>query len=382
MNCSISLRWLALSILCALVLLGCARERGRTDIALEMTDEDSVEAIIDQDLLTAGGTIINVEQDAGTPTGAASTVAYVDEIEMQKPVLVETDERLKPPVTEPGGGSVTGLDEPLVDTRDLVQDTESILADLDVPSVEPQTGAGTSGGTMGTTPGTTPGTVTGTLGGGTSPGALGGGTSPVALGDGTTPGTLASTDMDALAREAAAPALPRMDTGPMPISTPSGYYPDAYRTPLPPGGYQRHTVVRGDSLWSISRKYGCSVSELAAANGMTRSTVLQIGQVLIVPVAVKPAPPAGAPAPLSPAPTTPPDSTSPDPGMLPVAGGAPAGTSSPIRNVATDTYTVEAGDSYWKIARRYGITAQELMALNDTSDSRLKIGQKILVPKK
>jgi len=367
MNPSTSPRWLALSILCALVLLGCARERGRTDIALEMTDEDSVEAIIDQDLLTAGGTIINVEQDAGTPTGAASTVAYVDEIEMQKPVLVETDERLKPPVTEPGGGSVTGLDEPLVDTRDLVQDTGSILADLDVPAVETQIGAAASG-TPGTTPGTPPGTAVGA-----TPGTMPGGAAA---------GTLAGVDMDTMAREAAAPALPRMDTGPLPISTPTGYYPDAYRTPLPSGGYQRHTVVRGDSLWSISRKYGCSVSELAAANGMTRSTVLQIGQVLTVPVAVKPAPPAGAPAPVSPAPTTPPDSTSPDPGRLPVAGGAPAGTSTPIRDVATDTYTVEAGDSYWKIARKYGISAQELMALNDTSDSRLQIGQKILVPKK
>lgn len=367
MNPCILPRWLALGILVALVLFGCARERGRTDIALEMTDEDSVEAIIDQDLLTAGGTVINIEQDGGTAR-PPSTVAYVDEIEMQKPVLVETDERLKPPVTEPGGGSVTGLEEPLVDTRDLAQDTESLLADLDVPSVDTQIGATATGGLASTTL-----------------------VSPGGQFTGTTPGT-PGADMDALAREAASPALPRTDSGPLAVGTPAGYYPDAYRTPLPSSGYQRHTVVRGDSLWSISRKYGCTVSELAAANGMTRSTVLQIGQVLIVPVAVKPAPPAGAPAPAAPAPTTAPapDTGMPDTGMLPVAGSTPATTpattpsttGTAIRDMATETYTVVAGDSYWKIARKYGITAQELMALNDTSDSRLQIGQKILVPKR
>lgn len=376
MNPCMSPRWLALGILMVLVLFGCARERGRTDIALEMTDEDSVEAIIDQDLLTAGGTVINIEQDGGTAR-PPSTVAYVDEIEMQKPVLVETDEKLKPPITEPGGGSVSGLEEPLVDTRDLVQDTESLLADLDVPTIDTQIGATTTGGLPGGQTGAPSGVTPGT---------------PSGAASGTTPTTLAGTDMDALAREAASPALPRTASGPLAVGTPAGYYPDAYRTPLPSSGYQRHTVVRGDSLWSISRKYGCTVSELAAANGMTRSTVLQIGQVLIVPVAVKPAPPAGAPTPTSPAPTTAPapDTGLPDTAMLPVAGGTPATTpattpsttGTAIRDMATETYTVVAGDSYWKIARKYGITAQELMALNDTSDARLQIGQKILVPKR
>ncbi len=42
---------IVLTGLLCIVMFSCARERGRTDIALEMTDEDSVEAIIDQDLL-------------------------------------------------------------------------------------------------------------------------------------------------------------------------------------------------------------------------------------------------------------------------------------------------------------------------------------------
>ena len=50
--------------------------------------------------------------------------------------------------------------------------------------------------------------------------------------------------------------------------------------------------------------------------------------------------------------------------------------------VETEIYTVKKGDSYWKLARKYGITTKELMALNNTSSSLIKIGQKILVPKK
>ncbi|MCX7846758.1 MAG: LysM peptidoglycan-binding domain-containing protein [bacterium] len=377
MKTQMLLWWMGLGILGGLMMVGCARERSRTDIALELTDEDSVEAIIDQDLLTAGGTVINVEQETGT--GAPPTsVAYVDEIEMQKPVLVESDERLKPPVV--ATGTVSGLEEPVVETRELTQETESLLAELDVGTLETQVVRGVPGvaravgvaGTMGET------AATGGMG---RVGAAG--VTEAAAGVAAGP---SGTEWEAMAREAAAPALPPAEGGPIAVGTPTGYYPDAYRTPLLTDRYQRHTVVRGDSLWSISRKYGCTVSELAAANGLTRSSVLQIGQVLIVPVAVKTTAGPGTamhatPAPTVPAATTPPPAA-PDAGALPVAErtGAPVDTG--IRGTATETYTVQAGDSYWKIARRYGITAEELMALNDTSDSRLQVGQKILVPRR
>lgn len=43
-----------------------------------------------------------------------------------------------------------------------------------------------------------------------------------------------------------------------------------------------HTVVSGDTLWSISRKYGISVDDIIRANNLT-STILSIGQQLIIP---------------------------------------------------------------------------------------------------
>ena len=51
------------------------------------------------------------------------------------------------------------------------------------------------------------------------------------------------------------------------------------RMPLPKSG--RYTVVSGDSLWKISRKFGTSISELKSINQL-RSDKLNIGQVLII----------------------------------------------------------------------------------------------------
>lgn len=35
-----------------------------------------------------------------------------------------------------------------------------------------------------------------------------------------------------------------------------------------------HTIVRGDSLWSISKKYGVSIDAIKQANGMTKDIVV------------------------------------------------------------------------------------------------------------
>lgn len=43
-----------------------------------------------------------------------------------------------------------------------------------------------------------------------------------------------------------------------------------------------HKVEKGDSLWKISRKYGTSVTNLCRANNLKRSSVLRVGQELIV----------------------------------------------------------------------------------------------------
>ena len=44
-----------------------------------------------------------------------------------------------------------------------------------------------------------------------------------------------------------------------------------------------HLVEKGETLYSISRKYQITVSELRAANGLSESDVLKFGQKLNIP---------------------------------------------------------------------------------------------------
>ncbi|MCM3635027.1 MULTISPECIES: glycosyl hydrolase family 18 protein [Paenibacillus] len=48
-------------------------------------------------------------------------------------------------------------------------------------------------------------------------------------------------------------------------------------------GNRTHTVARGESLWSIARQYGLTLTELAAANQLTNPAMIQVGQTLIIP---------------------------------------------------------------------------------------------------
>ena len=106
-----------------------------------------------------------------------------------------------------------------------------------------------------------------------------------------------------------------------------------------PGGFL-HTVVTGDTFFSIAQNAGISVAALAAANPGVDPNRLQIGQQICVPA---PAPPAV-----------------PCPGTL---------------------YTVQPGDTFIGLARRFGYTLDAILAANPGVDPRsLQIGQRICLP--
>lgn len=98
-----------------------------------------------------------------------------------------------------------------------------------------------------------------------------------------------------------------------------------------------YRVVSGDSLYSIARKYNTTVDELKSLNNLG-SNLLSIGQILKIPT----------------------DSS---------------GTSSNYR-----TYTVVSGDSLYSIARKYNTTVDELKSLNNLSSNLLSIGQVLKIP--
>lgn len=111
---------------------------------------------------------------------------------------------------------------------------------------------------------------------------------------------------------------------------------------IPPkeSGTEYYTVKSGDTLWTISKKYGLTVDELKKLNNL-QSNNLTIGQTLKVSSTIE-------------TPTTPPQDTS--------------------------YYTVKKGDSLYAIANKYNTSVDELKKINNLSSNALSIGQKLLIP--
>ena len=112
---------------------------------------------------------------------------------------------------------------------------------------------------------------------------------------------------------------------------------------VPPSGNVTYTVQKGDSLWSIASRYGISVNDLRRANNLTSDT-LSIGQVLIIPG----------------------------------VGSGNEGNDN-ITGPST-TYTVVKGDSLWSIANRFGVTVQALRDANNLTSDVLSVGQVLTIP--
>lgn len=100
-----------------------------------------------------------------------------------------------------------------------------------------------------------------------------------------------------------------------------------------------YTVKAGDTLYGIANAYGLSVDELKSMNGLKNNN-LSIGQLLLV-----------------------------------------SGTGEIVDGTDYDTYVVKSGDNLYAIARRYGVTVDKLKDINNLSSNLLSVGQKLLVPK-
>lgn len=93
-----------------------------------------------------------------------------------------------------------------------------------------------------------------------------------------------------------------------------------------------YTVQKGDSLYSIARKYSTTIDKIKDLNNLT-TNLLSIGQVLLIPTNT---------------------------------------------NLET-TYTVQKGDSLYSIAKKYNTTVDKLKQLNNLTSNLLSIGQILIV---
>jgi murein DD-endopeptidase MepM/ murein hydrolase activator NlpD len=127
----------------------------------------------------------------------------------------------------------------------------------------------------------------------------------------------------------------------------------AVMRPARVAGY-RLKVAKGDTLSTLSRRYGVSVEEIMSANNLPDGR-LSIGQELVMPGVTGP--------------------------KLIQAEAAP--TPAPVPSAQASgqsTYKVEKGDTPHGIAEKLGVDEKALMAANHLKPNNLQIGQVLVVP--
>ena len=120
-----------------------------------------------------------------------------------------------------------------------------------------------------------------------------------------------------------------------------------------------YKVEKGDTLYSISRKYQITVAELRAANNLSENDVIKVGQKLKIPSA---------------------DISN----AAALATDNKATTSKTGATLSeaksTKDYTVVKGDTMYSISKKNGMTLAEFMALNNLDNSSvIKVGQKLKI---
>lgn len=127
------------------------------------------------------------------------------------------------------------------------------------------------------------------------------------------------------------------DTG----ASPAPVTPATPAPSTPSSASTSHTVVRGDTLGGIARRYGSSTTAIKQANGMTSDTVV-LGKNLLIP---------GSSGPVA---------------SAPASGGK--------------VHTVVKGDSLGRISSKYGVSMDAIKKANGMKSDTVVLGSKLRIP--
>ncbi|MGM0423354.1 MAG: LysM peptidoglycan-binding domain-containing protein [Thermodesulfobacteriota bacterium] len=110
-----------------------------------------------------------------------------------------------------------------------------------------------------------------------------------------------------------------------------------------------YTVQKGDSLWSLARKFGISQETLVQANGLQDQSSLQIGEKLYIP-------------------------------DLDQEEAQKAKNQASAAHAELINYQVQKGDNLWEIARKFGVSTKQLLTWNELSpSSRIHPGDQLKI---
>ncbi len=140
---------------------------------------------------------------------------------------------------------------------------------------------------------------------------------------------------------------------------------------------ETYKVAKGDTLYSLSRKFGTSVGKIMATNNLTSPQQLTAGDVISMPSKTDITTlVAGS------TPTTTVFSIEPAAGPTVTAPTAPAApTVQAVVATSTATHKIQSGDTLYNLSKRYGTTVAALQSLNaGLNPTDISIGQSINVP--
>ncbi len=134
--------------------------------------------------------------------------------------------------------------------------------------------------------------------------------------------------------------------------------------------YQQHVIAKGETLYAISKKYNCSVSDLKSLNPELIDLDIQIGQVITVPsmglVKTK----------------TPKDALIEDVAKDEKIYKEDLAKTSISREDTIVKHTVLEHETLYSIAKRYMVTPDDIRKRNALSINNLHVGDVIMVPVK
>lgn len=107
-----------------------------------------------------------------------------------------------------------------------------------------------------------------------------------------------------------------------------------------------HTVAAGQTYYSISKLHNISVDQLLSVNNLTTNNKLSVGQRLKVK-------------------------------STPVSAPSSVNRSEGV----TETHTVVAGETMFRISQTYKVSIDEIKKLNNLQDNTVRVGQKLRIPK-
>jgi len=138
-----------------------------------------------------------------------------------------------------------------------------------------------------------------------------------------------------------------------------------YQNNLSTADYNMHTVDQGETLWSIAQKYNLSVDLIIANNNIANSELISIGQEVKIPslkdVVI--------------------EKNIADQPVIDQKNNNINNNVSQPEKAEPVVYKVQAGDNLWDIARKYGVSVEIIIDVNNLRDKDLlSLGQKLEIP--